>query len=57
MIEFIVISSSITSLIILEKFGRISVNNNVIKIIAGIYLAKISYEGFIKLSETFLINP
>jgi len=56
MIEFIIISSSITSLIILDKYGKISVNTNIIKIITSIYLIKKLYTPVIMLLEKTLIK-
>ena len=57
MIEFIVISASVSALTILDKLGKISVNNNVIKIIICAYLMKISYQGIDQVVEVFLLKP
>lgn len=56
MLSFIIISSSVCILILLNKKGKIHLNVNILKIIISIYLFKKGGEGLLILMEKTLLK-
>lgn len=57
MIKFLILTTAICTLTLLDKKQVISVNNNTLKIIVAIYLIKEGVAGVNEILESTLLKP